>query len=139
MVIAYLEDLDEKWARPRGTRAEALDTPEEKILAFFDQCIAEQPGMDSRGSHFQNAASEYPNPATESEEEIRAAVVSHRAWVWDRLRELLAEKECNQASLHANMLMLYLDGGLAGAKMSKDLTPLQTARDLARDLVYAEH
>ena len=35
--------------------------------------------------------------------------------------------------------MLYLDGGLAGAKMSKDLTPLQTARDLARDLVYAEH
>ena len=37
------------------------------------------------------------------------------------------------------MLMLYLDGGLAGAKMSKDLTPLQTARDLARDLVYARH
>ena len=74
-----------------------------------------------------------------NEEEIRAAVVSHRAWVWDRLRELLAEKECNQASLHANMLMLYLDGGLAGAKMSKDLTPLQTARDLARDLVYARH
>ena len=33
------------------------------------------------------------------------------------------------------MLLLYLDGGLAGAKMSKDLNPLQMARDLARDLV----
>ena len=139
LVIAYLEDLDQKWRTAWQTRAESLDTPEEKILAFFDQCIAEQPAIEFRGSHFQNAASEYPNPATESEEEIRATVVAHRAWVWDTLRGLLAEKACNQASLHANMLMLYLDGGLAGAKMSKDLTPLQTARDLARDLVYAEH
>ncbi|WP_295626476.1 TetR/AcrR family transcriptional regulator [uncultured Corynebacterium sp.] len=138
LVIAYLQDLDQKWRTAWTMRADVLDTPEEKILAFFDQCIAEQPVMDFRGSHFQNAASEYPNPANESEEEIRAAVADHRGWVWDTLRELLAAKQCNQASLHANMLMIFLDGGLAGAKLAKDLTPLQTARDLARDLVYGD-
>ena len=40
------------------------------------------------------------------------ALTEHRPRHRDFLRELLAEKECNQASLHANMLMLYLDGGL---------------------------
>lgn len=138
LVIAYLEALDQQWREAWAKRVDSLDTPEEKILAFFDQCIAEQPAIDFRGSHFQNAASEYPRPENENEEAIRATVAQHRAWVWDELRELLTQKNCTKPSLHANMLMLYLDGGLAGAKMSKDLTPLQTARDLARDLVYGK-
>lgn len=138
LVIAYLESLDQQWRDAWTKRVESLDTPEEKILAFFDQCIAEQPAIDFRGSHFQNAASEYPRPENENEEAIRATVAEHRAWVWGELRDLLTQKNCTKPSLHANMLMLYLDGGLAGAKMSKDLTPLQTARDLARDLVYGK-
>ncbi|WP_445292914.1 TetR/AcrR family transcriptional regulator [Corynebacterium sp. H113] len=139
LVIAYLEDLDNKWRESWNKRVATVDTPEEKILAFFDLCITEQPGIDFRGSHFQNAASEYPKPETESEQNIREAVANHRMWLWEQIRELLTQKECNKPSLHANMLMLFLDGGLAGAKMSKDLTPLQTARDLARDLIYSEH
>lgn len=135
LVIAFLEDLDQKWQDSWRERTASLDTPAEKILAFFDQCIAEQPAIDFRGSHFQNAASEYPRPETESEQQIRETVVRHRNWMWQTIHGLLAENECTKPSLHANMLMLYLDGGLAGSKMSKDLTPLQTARDLARDLV----
>ena len=135
LVIAYLEELDRKWREAWGHRTSTLDTPAEKILAFFDQCIAEQPAIDFRGSHFQNAASEYPRPETESEQEIRETAAAHRTWMWQQLHTLLGENSCTMPSAHANMLMLYLDGGLAGAKMSKDLTPLQMARDLARDLV----
>lgn len=139
LVIAYLERLDEMWRANWDARVDGMDTPEEKILAFFDVCIAEQPQIGFRGSHFQNAAGEYPRPETDSEREIRATVARHREWVWETLRGLLVERECGQASLHANMLMVFLDGGLAGAKMAGNLTPLQTARDLARDLVYSDH
>ncbi len=135
LVIAYLEALDAKRREEWQRRVENLDTAAEKILAFFDQCIAEQPAIDFRGSHFQNAASEYPRPETESEQLIREAAAAHRTWVWQQLHSLLGENDCSMPAAHANMLMLYLDGGLAGAKMSKDLTPLQMARDLARDLV----
>ena len=135
LVIAYLQDLDAKWREAWEQRVASLDTPAEKILAFFDQCIAEQPAIDFRGSHFQNAASEYPRPETESEQDIRQAAADHRSWVWQQLHTLLTENESSMPSAHANILLLYLDGGLAGAKMSKDLNPLQMARDLARDLV----
>lgn len=139
LVIAYLECLDEQWRAQWTQRAGAVDSPEEKILAFFDVCIAEQPAIGFRGSHFQNAAGEYPKPETESEERIRATVAAHRAWVWETLRGLLADRQCAQPSLHANQLMVYLDGGLAGSKMAGNLTALQTARDMARDLVYSDH
>ncbi|WP_448852575.1 TetR/AcrR family transcriptional regulator [Corynebacterium sp. 335C] len=139
LVIAYLEQLDQQWREAWEKRAGGVDTAEEKILAFFDVCIAEQPAMGFRGSHFQNAASEYPKPETETEEEIRATVARHREWVWETLRTLLADRQCSQPSLHANQLMVFLDGGLAGSKMAGDLTALQTARDLARDLVYSDH
>ncbi|MBV7296101.1 TetR/AcrR family transcriptional regulator [Corynebacterium sp. TAE3-ERU12] len=139
LVIAYLERLDEQWRAAWTARAESVDTAEERILAFFDVCIAEQPEIGFRGSHFQNAASEYPLPETDSEREIRNTVTKHRDWVSSTIRDLLTERACPTPSLHANMLMVFLDGGLAGAKMSGDLTALQTARDLARDLLYSDH
>ncbi len=138
LVIAYLEALDTKWRQEWQQRVANMDSEEEKILAFFDQCIFEQPAMDFRGSHFQNAASEYPRPENENEENIRAAAVAHRQWMWQEIRDLLNSLGRPQPSLNANRLMIFLEGGLSGAKMTKDLTALQTARDLARDLVYQE-
>lgn len=137
LVVAYLESLDEQWRAAWMARSEIVDSPEEKILAFFDVCIAEQPEMGFRGSHFQNAASEYPRPETDTEREIRATVAAHRDWVWSTLHDLLVEAGSPQPSLHANTLMVYLDGGLAGSKMAGNLTAMQTARDLGRDMVYS--
>lgn len=136
LVVAYLEELDADWRRRWEAFVENMDKPEDRIVAFFDMCIAEEPGKNFRGSHFQNAASEYPRPETESEQRIRAAALEHRRWCRDTMAELLTEKFGYASRTLADQLMVFLDGGLAGAKMSRDVTPLQTARELAKQLLY---
>ena len=79
LVIAYLENLDEQYRRRWAERTEAMTDAEDKILAFFDLAIAEEPDKDFRGSHFQNASNEYPRPETESELGIIAACMAHRS------------------------------------------------------------
>lgn len=137
LVIAYLEALDEKWRADWVARTSGMGDPGDKILAFFDQCLAEEPAKNYRGSHFQNAANEYPKPETEAEEGIIAAVLEHRRWCHQTLTDLLSEKNGYPSATQANQLLLFLDGGLAGANLSKEPAPLETARDLARQLLSA--
>ncbi|QGU08585.1 putative transcriptional regulator [Corynebacterium occultum] len=137
LVIAYLEALDQKWRADWEARVAGVSDPGEKILAFFDQCLAEEPEHNYRGSHFQNAASEYPKPETETEEGIIAAVGEHRRWCHQTMTDLLSEKNGYPSATQANQLLIFLDGGLAGASLNKDSGPLETARDLARQLISA--
>ena len=137
LVIAYLHALDEQWRADWRARTANMDNPEDKILAFFDQCIEEEPLKDYRGSHFQNAANEYPRPETESEYGIMAAVQEHRSWCHKTMTDLLTEKNGYPGTTQANQLLVFLDGGLAGARLSRNITPLETARDLARQLLSA--
>ncbi|PRQ10463.1 TetR family transcriptional regulator [Corynebacterium sp. 13CS0277] len=137
LVIAYLQNLDEQWRADYYERTKDMTTAEEKILAFFDQCIEEEPGKDYRGSHFQNAANEYPRPETESERGIVAAVREHRRWCHQTMTDLLTEKNGYPGTTQANQLLVFLDGGLAGTRLSRSLEPLHTARDLAKQLLSA--
>lgn len=137
LVIAYLENLDDQYRQAWGERTKELSDPEDKILAFFDQTIAEEPEKDFRGSHFQNAANEYPRPETESEQGIVAAVMEHRRWMHQTMTELLNEKNGYPSATQANQLLIFLDGGQAGARLMRNTAPLETARDLARQLLSA--
>lgn len=137
LVIAYLEALDEQARADYYARCEGMKDPEWKILAFFDQCIEEQPNTDFRGSHFQNAANEYPRPETETEREIVAVVHEHRRWVLQTLTDLLEEKNGYPGVTQAQQLMIFLDGGLAGGRLNRNLDSLRTARDLALQLLSA--
>ncbi|WJZ03902.1 TetR/AcrR family transcriptional regulator [Corynebacterium freiburgense] len=137
LVIAYLHELDERWRADWRARTANMDNPEDKILAFFDQCIDEEPKKDFRGSHFQNAANEYPRPETESELGIVAAVQEHRAWCHQTMTDLLTEKNGYPGTTQASQLLVFLDGGLAGSRLSRNILPLETARDLARQLLSA--
>lgn len=137
LVIAYLENLDQKWREEWQARTAEMSDPGDKILAFFDQCLKEEPEKGFRGSHFQNAANEYPKPETESEEGIVAAVMEHRRWCHQTMTALLSEKNGYPSATQANQLLIFLDGGLAGARLIKDSGPLETARDLARQLLSA--
>ena len=80
LVIAYLKRMDEQWRQAYQERIADLKTPDEKILAFFDQVIEEEPAKQFRGSHFQNAATEFPRPETDAERGIIQAVIDHREW-----------------------------------------------------------
>ncbi|MGD7003506.1 TetR/AcrR family transcriptional regulator [Corynebacterium halotolerans] len=137
LVIAYLEELDRKWREDWQERTRELTDPGEKLLAFFDQCLAEEPAKDFRGSYFQNAAVEYPRPETETEHGIIAAVMAHRRWCHQTMTELLTARNGYPSSTQADQLLLFLDGGLAGARLIKSTAPLETAKDLARQLLSA--
>ncbi|AEI08862.1 TetR DNA-binding transcription regulator [Corynebacterium resistens DSM 45100] len=135
LVVAYLEALDEKWREDWTALAEQREKPEDRIIAFFDLCIKNEPDNNYRGSHFQNAAGEYPRPETESEERIRAAAMEHRRWCRDTMAGLLTERFGYASLTLADQLMVFLDGGLAGAKMSRTTVPLETARDMAKQIL----
>nr|WP_304503897.1 TetR/AcrR family transcriptional regulator [Corynebacterium lemuris] len=137
LVIAYLENLDEEYrARWAGYTKEMTDA-EDKILAFFDLSIADEPDKEFRGSHFQNASNEYPRPETESEHGIVAACREHRTWMHQTMTDLLTAKNGYPSATQANQLLIFLDGGLAGARFVRDVSPLRTARDLARQMLSA--
>lgn len=137
LVIAYLEALDQNWREAWHTRADPYQDPEEKILGFFDLCIEEEPKKGFRGSHFQNAANEYPRPESDSEMGIVAAVMEHRRWCQQTLTDLLTEKNGYPGTTQANQLLVFLDGGLAGSRLLQEIGPLETARDLAKQLLSA--
>ncbi|MHA2790049.1 TetR/AcrR family transcriptional regulator [Corynebacterium sp. S7] len=137
LVIEYIKTLDEKYREDWEERAKDLPEYEDKILAFFDMAIDEEPKKDFRGSHFLNAANEYPRPETESEKGIVAACRDHRTWMHDTMTDLLTKKNGYPSSTQADQLLIFLDGGMSGARLVRDVGPLVTARDLAKQMLGA--
>ncbi|MCZ9305530.1 TetR/AcrR family transcriptional regulator [Corynebacterium macclintockiae] len=135
LVVAYLRELDQKWRDDWHALADPRESPEDRIIAFFDLCIQQEPDNNFRGSHFQNAASEYPRPETDSEQRIRDAAMDYRRWCRDTMAELLTERFGYASQTLADQLMVFMDGGLSGAKMSRNTVPLETARGLAKQLL----
>lgn len=135
LVVAYLHELDQKWRDDWHALADPRESPEDRIIAFFDLCIQQEPENNYRGSHFQNAASEYPRPETDSEQRIRDAAMDYRRWCRDTMAELLTERFGYASQTLADQLMVFMDGGLSGAKMSRNTVPLETARGLAKQLL----
>lgn len=136
LVVAYIEELDRDWRQRWEDMCTDRPKPEDRILAFFDMAIIDEPKENFRGSHFQNAASEYPRPETDSEHRIRGAALEHRRWCRDTMADLLTEKFGYASRTLADQLIVFLDGGIAGAKMSRTVSPLETARELAKQLLY---
>ncbi|QPK83184.1 TetR/AcrR family transcriptional regulator [Corynebacterium qintianiae] len=137
LVVAYLEKLDDeyraRWQARTGTTTEA----DEKILAFFDMAIEEEPEKDFRGSPFLNAATEYPRPETESENRIVATATAHREWLHSTMTQLLTTKNGYASDAQADQLLIFLEGGLSGSRFLRDVGPLETGRQLATDLLGA--
>lgn len=137
LVIAYVEALDEQYRADWEARADKYEDPDKKLLAFFDKEIEDQPTKEFRGSHFLNAAGEYPRPDTEAERGIVAACLEHRNWMHSTMTALLNEKNGYPSTSQASQLLIFFDGGLAGAQVERTVVPLQTARDMALQLMSA--
>lgn len=137
LVIAYIEALDEEFRARWAERTANISDPQDKILALFDMAIEEEPGKEFRGSHFLNAAGEYPRPETEAERGIVAACVRHRTWMLSTMTALLTAKNGYPSEAQASQLLIFLDGGMAGARLLRQIEPLVTARELASQLLSA--
>lgn len=133
LVVAYLERMDEEYRARWQERADKAPDNDAKVLAFFDMAIDEEPEKNFRGSPFFNAANEYPRPETDSEKRIVETSLDHRRWMHDTLTGLLTEKNGYDSSGQADQMLIFLDGGLAGARFTQSVTPLETARQLAKN------
>lgn len=137
LVVAYLERLDEEYrARWEARISPGMET-DEKILAFFDMAIEEEPKKDFRGSPFLNAATEYPRPETDSERRIVAAAAAHREWMRETMTQLLNSKNGYASDAQADELLIFLEGGMTGARFVRHVGPLETGKQLAKDLLGA--
>ena len=137
LVIAYLQRLDGEYRARWAERTSSMTDADAKILAFFDMAIDEEPTKDFRGCPFVNAATEYPRPETDSERNIVAACVDHRDWMHATITELLDKKNGYPSGTQASQLLIFLDGGMTGARISRDEGPLLTAKELARQMLSA--
>ncbi|AWB84883.1 TetR/AcrR family transcriptional regulator [Corynebacterium liangguodongii] len=137
LVIAYLERLDEEYRQRWLDRTAGSREEDDKILAFFDMAIEEEPAKGFRGSPFLNAANEYPRPETDSERRIVATATAHRQWIHDTMTQLLTKKNGYASDAEADQLLIFLEGGLSGARFLRDVGPLQTGRELATQLLGA--
>ncbi|SDL99059.1 DNA-binding transcriptional regulator, AcrR family [Corynebacterium mycetoides] len=137
LVIAYLEKLDDDYRARWHARADATHDPDEKLLAFFDMAIEEEPQKDFRGSPFLNAANEYPRPETESEQRIVAAATAHREWLHSTMTQLLTSKNGYASDAQADQMLILFEGGLSGARFLRDVGPLETGKQLAKELLGA--
>ena len=133
LVVAYLERMDEQYRQRWQERADQAADLDGKILVFFDMAIDEEPEKNFRGSPFFNAATEYPRPETESEKRIVETSLDHRRWMHSTLTRLPTEKNGYDSAAQADELLIYLDGGLAGARFTQSVTPLEKARELAKN------
>ena len=50
---------------------------------------------------------------------------------------LLTAKNGYPSATQASQLLIFLDGGMAGARLTRELSPLKTARELAIQLLSA--
>lgn len=137
LVIAYIQNLDREAREKWSERTADMKDTDEKILSFFDSAIEEAPDRDFRGSHFLNAATEYPRPETESEEGIVQACLEHRRWMRQTMTDLLTKKNGYPSGTQADQLLIFLDGGLSGARFVRSTTPIETGRDLAKQMLSA--
>lgn len=135
LVIAYVEQLDQAAREKWNQRTAELEDPDEKIMMFFNLVIEEEPEKNFRGSYFLNAANEYPLPESESEQQIVDACIANREWMHSTMTQLLNEKNGYPSATQANQLLIFLDGGQAGARFLRSTSPLYTARDLARQML----
>ena len=51
----------------------------------------------------------------------------------ETLTGLLSEKNGYDSSGQADQMLIFLDGGLAGARFTQSVAPLETARQLAKN------
>ena len=72
-----------------------------------------------------------------SERGIVAACMQHRNWVHSTLTALLTERNGYPSASQASQLLIFLDGGLAGSRLTKEAGPLYTARELATQMLSA--
>ncbi|BDB62474.1 MULTISPECIES: TetR/AcrR family transcriptional regulator [Rhodococcus] len=128
LVLAYLEDLDQRDRQRWHAAAEPLDDPIAKILTFFDLAMQSAPKKNFRGCQYANAATEFPQEPLEP-------VLAHREWLSSTLVDLLNLAGATESEVVAGRVQLIYDGALSGSKFEHSVEPIRLGRDMAAAII----
>ena len=103
----------------------------EKLLALFDFVAEWAAGEGFRGCPFQRLAVEYPEPAHPAHQ----AAARYKADQFRFILRLVCEAGVPEPERFTRRFLMLVDGAVALAQITGDLSPLQTARESAEALL----
>ena len=134
LVLAFVEQRDERWRRWLRERVEALSpTADGRPLAVFTAVAERIRSNGFRGCAFTNTIAELPDPAHPA----HGAARRHKELVAAYLAELCADAGVPDAAAAAAELLVLLDGAIVGAVRAGGSAPADTARRAASTLLAA--
>ncbi|WP_162297260.1 TetR/AcrR family transcriptional regulator [Mycobacteroides abscessus] len=128
LVVAYLEELDQRDRNRWNAAVAAQRDPIAKVLTFFDLAATAAESRNFRGCLYANAATEFPGLQLEP-------VRTHREWFRATVAALLREARLARPDSIARQVQLLYDGALTGSKIDKSVVPITLARRLTRQLI----
>jgi len=128
LVVAYLEEREQRWQSLVRETIAAADSPIEAVLAPLEaQRTWNQ--TNPRGCAFINALAELPDPAHPA----HLIATQQKQWLVDTFTELATEAGCSKPTALAAQLLVLHEGALVTQQLPRDT--LSVSIDLARGLV----
>ncbi len=128
LIVAYLEELDQRDRNRWNSAVATLRDPIGKVLTFFDLAATTANARNFRGCLYANAATEFPGTEWEP---VRA----HREWFRETVTALLREAGISRPDNVARRVQLFYDGALTASKMEKTVAPITLARKITREMI----
>ncbi|QYH37040.1 TetR/AcrR family transcriptional regulator [Salinibacterium sp. M195] len=130
LVVAYLEEREQRWQLLVRETIAAAGSPIEAVLAPLEaQRIWNQ--NNPRGCAFINALAELPDPAHPA----HLIATQQKQWLVDLFSELATTAGCSAPDALATQLLVLHEGALVTQQLPIDT--LSVSIDLARELVWA--
>lgn len=132
LILAVLQRRDVEFRDWLFRRMESLGkTPRGQMLAMFDVLEEwfEEPGF--RGCLFIKAASEFQEP----DHPIHAQAATHKALIYDHLRDLAAQGGAGDPALLARQLLVLKEGAIVAAQVEGCRAAAAQAKDAAMTLL----
>jgi AcrR family transcriptional regulator len=133
LVVAYLDERNERWNAAVLQSLAAADSPAEKLLSLFDlhrQWLFEG-GL--RGCPYVNSAAEFPDRS----HPVRQAVDHHKRGVKQHLLDLAQNAGLANPQTLVRRLFLLLEGAFLTGALENDDSVFLVAKDLAAELIDA--
>lgn len=128
LIVAYLEELDQRDRNRWNAAVAAQRNPKAKVLTFFDLATAAAKARNFRGCLYANAATEFPGTEWEP-------VRRHREWFRATVTALLREAGISRPDNLTRQVQLLYDGALTASKIEKSVAPITLARKITRELI----
>ncbi|AYM42221.1 TetR/AcrR family transcriptional regulator [Mycobacteroides chelonae] len=128
LIVAYLEELDQRDRNRWNAAVAAQRNPKAKVLTFFDLATAAAKARNFRGCLYANAATEFPGTEWEP-------VRRHREWFRATVTALLREAGISRPDNLTRQVQLLYDGALTASKIEKSVAPITLARRITRELI----